>query len=57
MEDVYKRQIAGGICYFLWDRDKEEVCEVTNVSGLECHTMRRNLNEFGEIFILSLIHI
>lgn len=53
--------IAGGICYFLWDRDKEEVCEVTNVSGLEHHTMRRNLNEFGEIFIrsnesLSIIH-
>ena len=53
--------IAGGICYFLWDRDKEEVCEVTNVSGLERHTMRRNLNEFGEIFIrsnesLSIIH-
>lgn len=53
--------IAGGICYFLWDRDKEEVCEVTNVSGLERHTMRRHLNEFGEIFIrsnesLSIIH-
>ena len=55
------RWYAGGICYFLWDRDKEEVCEVTNVSGLERHTMRRNLNEFGEIFIrsnesLSIIH-
>ena len=53
--------IAGGICYFLWDRNKEEVCEVTNVSGLERHTMRRHLNEFGEIFIrsnesLSIIH-
>ena len=53
--------IAGGICYFLWDRDKKEVCEVTNVSGLERHTMRRHLNEFGEIFIrsnesLSIIH-
>lgn len=53
--------IAGGICYFLWNRDKEEVCEVTNVSGLERHTMRRHLNEFGEIFIrsnesLSIIH-
>lgn len=53
--------IAGGICYFLWDRDKKEVCEVTNVSGLERHTMRHHLNEFGEIFIrsnesLSIIH-
>ena len=53
--------IAGGICYFLWDRDKEDTCEVTNASGLERHTMKRNLNEFGEIFIrsnesLSIIH-
>ena len=53
--------IAGGICYFLWDRDKEAVCEVTNASGLERHTMKRNLNEFGDVFIrsnesLSIIH-
>lgn len=53
--------IAGGVCYFLWDRDKEDVCEVTNASGLDRHTTKRNLNEFGDVFIrsnesLSIIH-
>lgn len=38
--------IAGGICYFLWDRDNSGLCEVVN--QLEGHTTstRRALNEF-----------
>lgn len=38
--------IAGGICYFLWDRDNNGLCEVTNVSGNKRTTNVRTLNEF-----------
>lgn len=38
--------IAGGICYFLWDRDSTGNCEVSNnIKGL-VHTSTRSLNEF-----------
>lgn len=42
--------LAGGVCYFLWDRDNPGVCSVTNVQGGEGTTSERNLNEF-ETFI------
>jgi site-specific DNA-methyltransferase (adenine-specific) len=42
--------IAGGICYFLWDRDSKGDCEVTNIVGKEKFTSVRKLNEF-DIFI------
>lgn len=38
--------IAGGVCYFLWDRDYSGKCVVTNVvDGVE-HSSTRKLNEF-----------
>lgn len=42
--------VAGGICYFLWDRDNPGSCEVTNfINGTE-EKSERILNEFP-IFI------
>lgn len=38
--------IAGGICYFLWDKDSHGLCEVTSVSGDKRTTGIRALNEF-----------
>ena len=42
--------IAGGICYFLWDRDNRGLCEVTNIIKGKRQTAKRSLNEF-ETFI------
>lgn len=42
--------LAGGACYFLWDRSYVGDCEVVNFSGQNSSTMRRSLNEF-ETFI------
>ena len=44
--------LAGGACFFLWDRDNPGICEVTNVSGGIKNTRLRNLDEY-EIFIRS----
>lgn len=42
--------VAGGICYFLWDRDNKGLCEVTSsYNGAEVKS-ERSLNEFS-IFI------
>lgn len=39
--------IAGGVCYFLWDRDNRGQCEITNiVDGKQDSTVRK-LNEFS----------
>ena len=38
--------IAGGVCYFLWERDRRGLCEVTNVSKGQSITAERSLNEF-----------
>lgn len=38
--------IAGGVCYFKWDRDHEKDCEITNVLAEEKETEIRKLNEF-----------
>lgn len=38
--------VAGGICYFLWDRDNEGLCEVTTSRGEEPYSELRSLNEF-----------
>lgn len=42
--------LAGGVCYFLWDRDHRGKCEVTSVVSGSSHTSTRSLNEF-DIFI------
>jgi site-specific DNA-methyltransferase (adenine-specific) len=41
---------AGGICYFLWERDSSGLCEVTNFYNGERIVSTRQLNEF-ETFI------
>jgi len=38
--------IAGGVCYFLWERDRRGLCEVTNVSKGQSVTAERKLDEF-----------
>jgi len=42
--------IAGGICYFLWDRSHNGECIVTNVRADKKQSLKRILNEFP-IFI------
>jgi site-specific DNA-methyltransferase (adenine-specific) len=39
--------IAGGICYFLWERDYEGLCEVTNYNNGLPAKSKRKLNEFS----------
>lgn len=38
--------IAGGICYFLWEKDSSGDCEVVNVHGGNEESSVRKLNEF-----------
>ena len=39
--------ISGGVSYFLWERDREDDCEFTNIGpGVLRSTMKRSLNEF-----------
>ncbi len=46
--------IAGGICYFLWDRDNlHKTCKVVNISGDHEDTAYRPLNEFKSFFVRS----
>jgi site-specific DNA-methyltransferase (adenine-specific) len=42
--------VAGGICYFLWDRDNSGLCEVSNFINGEVSKSERELNEFS-VFI------
>ena len=44
--------IAGGVCYFLWDREHPtEYCTITNITGDGTNTVKRSLSEFGSFFI------
>lgn len=38
--------IAGGVCYFLWDRDNKGECEVANIINNIEYSQTRKLNEF-----------
>lgn len=38
--------IAGGVCYFLWERDNPGLCEITNVIKDQKYTSTRPLDEF-----------
>ncbi|MBP5586341.1 MAG: Eco57I restriction-modification methylase domain-containing protein [Lentisphaeria bacterium] len=42
--------LAGGACYFLWDRDHEGICEVTNFGAKKATIAKRYLDEY-ETFI------
>lgn len=44
--------LAGGACYFLWDRDNPGICQVTNFSKNKESKSKRYLNEF-DVFIRS----
>lgn len=37
--------ISGGICYFLWDRDKTDKCNVVSVRNNKTSSLKRNLLE------------
>lgn len=39
--------IAGGICYFLWDRDHPGICTYTNNYNGEATTIKKPLNEYS----------
>lgn len=42
--------LAGGVCYFLWNRESRGVCEVTNNAGnLSPVVSERRLNEFSTL--------
>jgi site-specific DNA-methyltransferase (adenine-specific) len=52
--------IAGGVCYFLWDRDNKGVCEVKTIRKNETIKSERYLDEF-ETFVrdnlaINIIH-
>ena len=38
--------IAGGVCYFLWDRDNSGLCRATNIRNEREYQSMRVLNEF-----------
>lgn len=40
--------IAGGICYFLWERDSHGACEIINVNNGTETVSQRSLNEFNK---------
>ncbi len=42
--------IGGGVCYFLWDRDKRGLCKYTNIYNRTSNSMERQLNEYN-VFI------
>ena len=52
--------IAGGICYFLWDRDNAGNCSITNINKNSTIEMERRLNEFPILIrsnlAISIVH-
>ena len=52
--------IAGGICYFLWERDTSGLCEVTNFRDRKPVISDRKLNEFPTFIrqskAVSIVH-
>ncbi len=52
--------IAGGICYFLWDRDHSGKCKITNMTGENTNIMERSLSEFPILIrsntAISIVH-
>lgn len=52
--------VSGGVCYFLWERDKTGDCSFTNITNEEETTLIRPLNEFQTLVrynkAVSIIH-
>ena len=46
-------EIAGGLCYFLWDSNWSDDCEVINKLSDGEDLLTRPLNQFGDLFIRS----
>ena len=41
-----QNSVSGGVCYFLWERDREGYCNFTNISGKKITVENRSLSEF-----------
>lgn len=55
-----QNSVGGGVNYFLWERDREALCEMTTVRGIHRSTAMRKLDEFP-VFVryneaISVIH-
>ncbi len=52
--------IAGGVCYFLWNSDYDGMCEIKNIVKQYSITMSRNLDEFPILIrsntAVSIVH-
>ena len=52
--------ISGGVCYFLWERDKKSYCEFTNINNGISTSAIRPLDEFNVLVryndAVSIIH-
>lgn len=52
--------VSGGVCYFLWERDREGDCSFVNITNEEVDTTIRPLNEFKTLVrynkAVSIIH-
>ena len=52
--------IAGGVCYFLWNKNYNGKCEIINIHGSNKSSMTRNINEFPILIrsntAISIIH-
>jgi site-specific DNA-methyltransferase (adenine-specific) len=52
--------IAGGICYFLWERDNPGPCRISNISRDKSVELERDLNEFPILIrsnmAISIVH-
>ena len=46
-------EIAGGLCYFLWENGAEADCEVINMLTDGPDSLVRPLNEFNDLFVRS----
>ena len=45
-------QIKGGVCYFLWDKNYDGPCKVTQIEdGVKSESSERFLNEHGNVFV------
>lgn len=52
--------VSGGVCYFLWERDKTSLCKFTNITNGEKNTLERSLSEFPTLVrynkAITIIH-